>query len=338
MKLPNSYGSITKLSGNRRRPFMVRKTTGYDAEGRQIQKPIAYFAKRTEALAFLATLDSSPYIINSDITFSQAFEQWQEETYSAKNKTMPHVYNAAYNQWCAPIHNILLSELKLSAYQKLVDDCPRGFNTKKNIKILCNKINKWACANDILAKNYVEFVELPEQTDSEIHQPFSDDEIKLLWDSLNVPGVKLVLILIYTGMRPTELIKIKSADVHLQERYIRGGIKTAAGKNRTIPIAKKILPFIEELLNDGAETLLSQNSAAITYDILRRDYFAPAMKELGLQHLPHDGRHTCQTLLDNNNVKPKICKLILGHASGDVTEKVYTHKTIEQLIEAIDSI
>ena len=26
MKLPNNYGSISKLSGNRRRPFMVRKS------------------------------------------------------------------------------------------------------------------------------------------------------------------------------------------------------------------------------------------------------------------------------------------------------------------------
>ncbi len=35
MKLPNGYGSVTKLSGARRRPYMVRITTGYDYEGRQ---------------------------------------------------------------------------------------------------------------------------------------------------------------------------------------------------------------------------------------------------------------------------------------------------------------
>ena len=28
MKLPNKYGSVTKLKGNRRRPWMVRVTTG----------------------------------------------------------------------------------------------------------------------------------------------------------------------------------------------------------------------------------------------------------------------------------------------------------------------
>ena len=29
MKLPNGYGSVVKLSGKRRKPWMVRKTTGY---------------------------------------------------------------------------------------------------------------------------------------------------------------------------------------------------------------------------------------------------------------------------------------------------------------------
>ena len=29
MKLPNGYGSVVKLSGKRRKPYMVRKTVGY---------------------------------------------------------------------------------------------------------------------------------------------------------------------------------------------------------------------------------------------------------------------------------------------------------------------
>lgn len=40
------------------------------------------------------------------------------------------------------------------------------------------------------------------------------------------------------------------------ERYMRGGVKTAAGKNRIIPIAEKIYPFIAELYNVNNEFLL----------------------------------------------------------------------------------
>ncbi|STO37556.1 Uncharacterised protein [Gallibacterium anatis] len=30
MRLPNGYGSVFKLSGKRRKPFIARKTIGYD--------------------------------------------------------------------------------------------------------------------------------------------------------------------------------------------------------------------------------------------------------------------------------------------------------------------
>ncbi|MEY8322180.1 hypothetical protein AAK894_14100 [Lachnospiraceae bacterium 46-61] len=48
MKNPNRYGTITKLSGNRRRPFIVKEgQTGQ-------QKIIGYAATKTEALLLLA--------------------------------------------------------------------------------------------------------------------------------------------------------------------------------------------------------------------------------------------------------------------------------------------
>ena len=121
-----------------------------------------------------------------------------------------------------------------------------------------------------------------------------------------------------------------------------GGMKTAAGKNRVIPISKKILPFITELYkkNHESEFLIEINEKykRAKYDTLRRTWFAKAMQLTHLNHTPHDGRHTCATLLNNAGVNATTIKFILGHSSRDVTEKVYTHKSIEQLIEAIDLI
>lgn len=61
MRLPNSYGSIVKLSGKRRRPYAVRITTGWTDEGRQIQKYLSYHAKRSDAMAALAEYNKNPY-------------------------------------------------------------------------------------------------------------------------------------------------------------------------------------------------------------------------------------------------------------------------------------
>ena len=54
MKLPNRYGSITKLKGNRRRPWVVK-------EGKSgKQKPIAYASTKEEALKLLAQYNNTP--------------------------------------------------------------------------------------------------------------------------------------------------------------------------------------------------------------------------------------------------------------------------------------
>ena len=67
------------------------------------------------------------------------------------------------------------------------------------------------------------------------------------------------MILLYTGLRPSELAQIRTADVKLNERYMRGGMKTKAGKNRMIPLAEKIVTLIEFLYNSANEYLLNLN-------------------------------------------------------------------------------
>ena len=339
LKLPNSYGSITKLSGNRRRPYMVRKTIGYDTEGRQIQKPIAYFAKRTDALAFLAALGGKSIDVDAmKLTFAQVYDRWVAVTY-VDGKEQPNSYKAAYAR-CKPIWNVPFAELKTTDFQKLINDCDKGYTSKKAIRVVCNLMSKYALANDIITKNYVEFVKLPTQTESRMHTPFSAQELQILWSNSADIGVQSVLILCYTGMRPTELIKIEKANVDLEQKIMRGGIKTAAGKDRIIPIADKILPFVQAAYerSNGDYLYCDRKGKQLHYNTYRGKYWAPVMDKFKFNHLPHDGRHTCATMLDNHDVNTKIKKLILGHASNDVTEKVYTHKTVEQLREAINKI
>lgn len=340
MKLPSGYGSITKLSGKRRRPYMVRITTGLSEDGVQIRKTLGYFAKEKEALNFLAEYNKNPidpeYI---DITFTKLYELWTKERY--KDDPVPNQYAAAYKR-CNTLHNRFFRELKTSDFQKTIDICELGYSTKKSIKILCNLMTKYAMANDYVTKNYVELCKLPPQENSNLHSPFSNCELEALWSLADShKNIQIVLILCYTGLRPTELCKIKSEDVHIDECYMLGGIKTAAGRNRAIPLANKILPFVKNLLSEGHTMLLEDEDGPLNYDKLRPRYWETAMTLLPVEmrnHLPHDGRHTCATLMDNAEINDKIKKLILGHASKDVTQKVYTHKTIEQLIEAINLI
>ena len=224
---------------------------------------------------------------------------------------------------------------------------------------------KYAIDMEIVATNFALLVELPTNEASEIHKPFSRDELAELWKHTDDLGARVALILCYTGMRPTELTQVKISDVDLTARYMRGGqrdvasswyafdsfdkfglspnlvvpplLKWPAGKNRVIPIAEKIVPLVESFYNPANEYLLTvDGKAVLNGQNLRMSIWK---KNLLLKnHLPHDGRHTCATLMDDAEIPLKIKQLILGHSAGDITSKVYTHKTIKQLIDAINKI
>ena len=164
---------------------------------------------------------------------------------------------------------------------------------------------------------------------SEIHKPFTKEELQILWNNTDDFGVRIVLILCYSGLRPSELLKMKTADVNLKEKFMRGGIKTAASKNRLIPIADKILPFISEMYNPQNDYLLMKDGKSLYYEKFKDIFWRhnAILNSLPTKHLPHDGRHTCATMMDDAEVPLKIRQLILGHTSKDITNRVYTHKT-----------
>ena len=59
---------------------------------------------------------------------------------------------------------------------------------------------------------------------------------------------------------------------------------------------------------------------------------------VGMKHRPHDTRHTCVSLLTVAGVSDKVIKKIVGHKGQGVTEIVYTHFEIVELIDAINKI
>ena len=70
MRNPNGYGSITKLSGNRRKPWMVRAAAEmiYNKDTKKTtckRNTIGCYATRKEALQALAEYNSDPYNLES---------------------------------------------------------------------------------------------------------------------------------------------------------------------------------------------------------------------------------------------------------------------------------
>lgn len=155
----------------------------------------------------------------------------------------------------------------------------------------------------------------------------------------------MILIGIYNGWRPQELAILKIKDVDLEAGTMTGGLKTDAGKNRIVPIHSAIKPLIENRMEEAAsmksEYLFNdangQQGTYITYDKYRKR-FKKAMDRLKFKHRPHETRHTFISKAKASHMDEYILKLIVGHAIKDITEKVYTHRTIEQLKNEIEKI
>lgn len=342
MRLPNGYGSVAKLSGTRRRPWVVRITAGWTDDGKNIRKVLGYYPSRTAALEALTSYRANPYDLSAtQTTFNDLWKKWTAITYTDRGEAIPHAYTAAYKR-LPNLHEMNFADIRRRHIQGEIDSCPLGFSTKRMMKTLCNKLFKLAIDCEIVSTNYATDVELPAKELSRKHHPFEPDELALLWRHTDDFGAAVALVLSYTGFRPKELMQVRTANVHIEQRYMEGGMKTAAGRNRIVPIAEKIVPIIAAWYDPQQEYLVispRDGKPVGDYDRLRYMWErSDALKLLGRPHLPHDGRHTCATALDNAGVNLKTAQLILGHSSKNITTRVYTHKTIQQLIDAINTI
>ena len=171
-----------------------------------------------------------------------------------------------------------------------------------------------------------------------IHATFTREEVDLLWQHSQDSNVRIVLIMIYTGMRIEEILRIKKADVHLDEKYMTGGVKTDAGKSRTIPLADKIYPYVQELMQSSGAYLLDNKGHRYCRTVFLDAIWNPAMQLIHADHLPHDTRYTCASMMDRAGVNENAKRTILGHVKDGVTNKVYVQKDLVDLLNAINMI
>lgn len=340
MRLPNGYGSVYKLSGKRRKPFMVRKTIGWDDSGKQLYRTIGYYETRKDALQSLADFNNNPYTLDSSIlTFKDIFVRWKEKKFNDVSKSAINGYNAAFDA-SLDLHDIKFIEIKTMHLQSVISNCGKGYDTLRKIRVLYNQLFKYAMENDIVTKDYSTFIDIGKKTDSSSRLPFSTKEIEKLFKvEPIIPYVDTILIMIYTGLRIGELLLIKNSDIDLENNLIKGGIKTEAGKNRVIPINNKILPLISKRHYMNNEYLIINDQGnQMKYDNYYKEKFIPVMEQLSMHHKPHDARHTFATLMSNSDANRTAIKKIIGHSSYSTTEKIYTHKDIEELRKAINLI
>lgn len=351
MKLPNGYGTVYKLSGKRRKPYIVRKTMGWDldvASGKLIQNylTIGYATTRAEGLQILADYNNNPFdVVASKMTFEDVYTKWSDVKYSTISKSNVIGYTASY-KLCTTLYSKPFKEIKLAELQYVVDTCNKNYPTLRKLKVLFSQLYDYAMKNEICNKDYSEFVDILKFKDRNPNKfdrnKFEKHEIEKIWAMKDDKYFQIVLMLIYSGVRISELLDLKKENVHFCDQYFDVIDSKTENGIRKVPIADKILPFFK-LWNDSANNceylLHTEDNKHFLYRNYYDSYFTPLMENLGIKRTSHCCRHTCISMLAEARVDQTIIKKIVGHSGAmTLTEKVYTHFDIKELVDAINLI
>ena len=368
-------GSVTY--DKRRKRYRARVTIGWETNeetGRtkQIVKTLgSNYKTKGEATSALAEYLKNPYDLNNkDITFEQLYKKWFDEYIDTdEHESIKYRVKAAY-RYCSLIYKkrfreITIIDMKDCIY-KGTATCVRGKykgeqrlaspQSKEIIKYLFNHIYDYALEARLVERNYAREFTLDKKVFQEKEKnykskvPFSKEEIDKLWKSIEfVPFADMIVYACYSGWRPTELIKLKIKDVDLKNGFIKGGMKTSAGKNRLVPIHPLVSSIVEKYYKEaksvGSDYLFNDVNNKFGIGLSYDQYLSRFNKVMNALHFrteitPHYTRHTFITKAKSRevNMNEYVLKIIVGHDVGDLTEHVYTHRELNDLKEEMCKI
>lgn len=323
MKLPNGYGTVYKLKGKRRRPYIARVTSHieFDEETKkykQVQKALGYYRTRTEALEALAAYNKNPFALDSlTTTFDEVYNML---TFSQGSKNN---YRCAY-KYLEPIKDMSLRNIKAAHMQECIDSCTT--TQQPFIKSLCKKVFNYALKNEIVDRNPSDYLTAVTQKAKIERKMFTHDEIEELWTMTDLWWAKITLMMLYSGMRTKELRCVPLENIDLENRWL----ELAAAKNecsvRGLPIHERTVPLFADYIKEGG------NLYGWSHGLLNKnlwDFHG---------HRAHDTRHSFSTRMREIGTDELVIKRLLGHTPSDVTQRVYIHLTQEELTGAIDNL
>jgi len=346
MRRPNGAGTIIKMSGKRRKPFEVRVNTHINEWGYPVYDVLGRFECRLDADIALAEYNRNPFDVKKrGLTFEEVYRMWFQWKYENSAKTYSKSSIACTKgafQKCSPLHGRKITELRTGDMQTILDDHTLSHAYMEHIANLLHQVFKYASEYDIIDKDYSKFIRITKAEDDEAGIPFTREEIQTLWQNADrVPYADTVLILIYTGWRISELLSMHTENVSLSAWTMTGGVKTAAGKNRTVPIHSGIKHLVQHYHKPGKPFFISNpnNGRAMTKTAYYR-LFDNVLTECRIttRHTPHDCRHTFASLLDSAGANEVCIDRLVGHASKSLTKRTYTHKDMEELRTAVELI
>jgi integrase len=328
-KRGNGQGSVIKLSDGR---YKATVTLDYyfAEDGRKHRHTRSkIFELKKDAIAAIPGLKASPrQRERKAMTFWQVFDAWLP-THKA-GKTTLDCYRAAI-RYFGSLYAMPFPDVDVDDLQDCIDECPKGKRTKENMRAAVGLMYKYAIPRHLSADglNLAQYLTI--SGDAAAHRDaLTADELARLWACVDsIPGVRHVLIMCYTGFRPSEYLALTADSYDAAAQTLTGGSKTDAGRDRIVTLSPRIQPLVAVeaahggRLTEGGPADLKRWSEQAFYPALAAAGIDNPLVEIsgGVQRhriTPHSCRHTFATLIKRVAGADKDKLELIGHASTEM--------------------
>lgn len=322
----NGQGSAYKVG----KTWRLKVTLGKDENGHYIRRTKDGFKTKKEALEYASKLRSLEYDSDKRRTLQSLWDEYEKGKLLKVSANKQSHYRKAWER-LAPLHNTEIKDIRIGDLQYIVDGAATTYYPAKDMKDLLSLLYQIAMANQFTSVNLAKHIELPPQNGKET-ATFTSEEIKALWKdySQGHADTGLYLLMIYTGMMPGELFKLRVDNIDAKSKRITGiGIKTE--KRKETPI---ILPdIIIDVINNITANMDKNDKFVTCCESVFYDRFDAMKKRTGINKelRPYSCRHTTATTLADANISAPIIKEIMRHAKITTTQHyIHLDQTAEQ--------
>lgn len=364
LKVSSGNGSITRMSGIRRKPWLLRMPIPDPHTGITVVKTVGTYVTREEAEAVRAEMMKRPATPYQDSTLAKIHEVFLESReYKRRSDKARELYDLAW-KYLKPLWYYKIAALYAQDFQNILDkmaDDGLSQSMLEKERTLISKLYRTAIGWRVVDANLASVLKIEGRKSPE-REIFTDEQVTLILSQKNTPTGQMVIALLACGVRIYELLHFKHEDFHRTESgaYLIGGCKTEAGRNRIIPILDFGIPVFEHAYATSVENgpLFPNGKGGFWNEKnWRNRKFYPFLEEIGIQPNPYDEngkrkpefagklatytpyttRHTYASLCDRAGVNKDILKRAVGHTPKSKTlDEVYLHPKATQMIEAFD--
>lgn len=244
-----------------------------------------------------------------------------------------------------------LTRFYITSYKEELIEKGYTINTiNKKINSL-NSFNQYLISEGLCNEKVVytrkDKIRIAQGSESEV-AVFSDDEVeRILFYLENREQVSLrdraaILILLYTGLRVSELVGIKIKDIDLLTLNLK--VVGKGGKYREVPLKAEAAQAIKDYLDserrasrftDSDYLLLTQRAGKMVKDTVNK-LLRKYARELDLVLYPHKFRHTFCTRLISKGVELTTVSKLAGHSNIHTTANFYINTSREEKHSAVN--